>query len=1077
MFGFAEIAGGAPSSVAGMTQHLMNMTMSQDMALAAQYYQRGMVVDPLADLAKQVADKEISFSEALDAAMSDYIRKGGDVDQLEAAEERLTKRLSAMALRIGEGLGDAPVAVLRPDISPLVCAGLGIDPDEILTTDQINALLAGRRADGEPIEKKKYAVERELPADSRTGVRKWSTPIGSYDFCATPDKSVSVAWAFSGPAEQAQIYNAHIEAFREALAYIADEVGQAVVGKGSNREFEPGSVGWIEFTHHTTRRVQIVTPSQSGGRAEVVDAGLPGDMNLHTHGLIPNAVFCESGRVGSLDTMAVRGFLFEAGSYYQARLGTKLRQAGFAVELDPHTGAARMPLVPDHVRSLFSKRTNQGEQLARKAVLDEGKDWDSLSHEEQTTRTKEWTQRWESKQKNDDGTRKKDDIADLPDWQRQAKDARWEVPRSFQFIGPQLPELTDEQRHRKAYEIGLPWLADKLEHRSVVPHWDLRLAALRGLVETGCEGLPDIKEITTLMRREGVTQYGEQTGIVWGQESDKRYTSVTTALHERDEEEFVRLARGASRDKSGSIPTGLLKKAIEESGLDFTDAHGKRQRQVIELMGNAGRLGVAVGTAGAGKTAMLTPIVAALKEMGRDVHGASLAWRQTDDLVSAGIDKRNLKAFSVMIDAIENGSLKLTENSVVAVDELGLLGTRQGLQLLRAREKHGFTVIALGDDKQCSSIQAGAIIDLARRALGPEQVPEILTTKRQQTERERTIVGLLREGRAAEALDMKRADGTAELAYGGREGVIRRVAGLWAERVQATGAAPTISAPTNSDAHQIGEQVRQERRKMGQIGQDIHLQKATDGDRDYTLRLAAGDRVRLFRSTRADMGEGVRKDGRKYRVERSIGRNGSVVEVVTANTLGVTLKAADGRTGTVKWSDMPSKGGRTMLAYGYATTIHTSQGSTAEEHIFALPSGSASVTGAAGYTASTRHTKVAYLVSSEVAERIAVKESRPINDAHDITLDDKWSNVAKNFVNQRKTDSALDMLQKVGQVNRGAVKAFHYALRPEDPRNPNGPSHVGDLVHRLKLDRLMERVSQTIERVRQIYTPDNGLSR
>ena len=87
---------------------------------------------------------------------------------------------------------------------------------------------------------------------------------------------------------------------------------------------------------------------------------------------------------------------------------------------------------------------------------------------------------------------------------------------------------------------------------------------------------------------------------------------------------------------------------------------------------------------------------------------------------------------------------------VVAIDEFGLLGTRQGLELLRLQAKHGFTALP-GDDKQCTAAQAGATIDLARRALGATRVPEILMMFRQQTERERMIVGLFREGRAAEA--------------------------------------------------------------------------------------------------------------------------------------------------------------------------------------------------------------------------------------------------------------------------------------------------------------------------------------
>ncbi len=58
------------------------------------------------------------------------------------------------------------------------------------------------------------------------------------------------------------------------------------------------------------------------------------------------------------------------------------------------------------------------------------------------------------------------------------------------------------------------------------------------------------------------------------------------------------------------------------------------------------------------------------------------------------------------------------------------------------------------------------------------------------------------------ALAMKRSDGTAEMAFGGYSDVIARVAKLYAERLTATGQAPSISAPTNADAHRIGEAVR-----------------------------------------------------------------------------------------------------------------------------------------------------------------------------------------------------------------------------------------------------------------------------
>ena len=154
---------------------------------------------------------------------------------------------------------------------------------------------------------------------------------------------------------------------------------------------------------------------------------------------------------------------------------------------------------------------------------------------------------------------------------------------------------------------------------------------------------------------------------------------------------------------------------------------------------------------------------------------------------------------------------------------------------------------------------------------------------------------------------------------------------------------------------------------MGLLGPDAVTVRATDGERDYALTLAKGDRVRLFRSTGAAFGNG--RGG-------NIGRNGSVLEVVGVDDQGLTLRGRSGKVGTVRWSDMPARRGRVQLAYGDVMTIHTAQGSTAKEHIFALPAGSQAVDGRLGYTANTRHRHAAYLVTSEAAERGEVRRRR-----------------------------------------------------------------------------------------------------
>jgi hypothetical protein len=305
---------------------------------------------------------------------------------------------------------------------------------------------------------------------------------------------------------------------------------------------------------------------------------------------------------------------------------------------------------------------------------------------------------------------------------------------------------------------------------------------------------------------------------------------------------------------------------------------------------------------------------------------------------------------------------------------------------------------------------------------------------------------------------MKRADGTAELVPGGYAGVTSRVAKLYRERLEATGEAPTISAPTNIDAHRISEAVRAERRSLSQLGPDLMRIQATDGQRDYNLALAAGDRVRLFKSTGAKFASGS---------GGSIGRNGSVLAVVAADKAGLTLQAKTGRIGTVAWAALTEKStGRIQLAYGDAMTIHTAQGSTAKEHIFALPSGSQAVDGRLGYTASTRHRQAAYLITNEAAEQSAIRQRRPLNDAHPVTVDDKWANVARALAWQPERDTATSLRERVGELRRGSVQWWQAGAPrvsvAQAMRVPDAPA-IG---LRLRLERIGAGVRQAVEMVR-----------
>jgi len=101
-----------------------------------------------------------------------------------------------------------------------------------------------------------------------------------------------------------------------------------------------------------------------------------------------------------------------------------------------------------------------------------------------------------------------------------------------------------------------------------------------------------------------------------------------------------------------------------------------------------------------------------------------------------------------------------------------------------------------------------------------------------------------------------------------------------------------------------------------------------------------------------------------------------VLEVLSADQDGLTLRNKHGRVGKVRWADLPKDRGRIQLAYGYAMTIHTAQGLTNREHISALLAGSQAIDGLLGYSAHTRHTQELWLVFNDSAEQIGVSASR-----------------------------------------------------------------------------------------------------
>ncbi len=906
-------------------------------------------------------------------------------------------------------VGRDPRASWRPDMASAVAQALGINPALTPGDEALERLFEARRGDtGEAWTKNKRSVS-------------------AYDLTTSPDKSVTLAIEFArDEAEKAALIQAVWRANDDAMRYVAGEIGWARRGDGGQHGAEPGEVGWASFMHFTARPTLAVQDGQDG-QTYVMDVPVPGDPQTHIHNALFNLVVTADGHIGSLDTAAMHDRMHEFDGFFQARLADELRALGIQVSYNKGEQAAVVTCVPEFARDAFSKGHKATVRKAKDYAQRHGLDWDALPAERKLALLGTTAQHTRLE--------KFDGKGDRELWREHAERIGWQ--HTTAITDEAAPTLTREQQIDQAARFAIRHIEEEFATAAVLNLGVLRMWAARGLIGTGLSGtgLSGTEDINAVMReveQRGVTLHGEQAGLIIGEMAApmrddepgqaRMRTRVTNTVQVRIERELMDLSKAAAVDRSGALSEAAVERAVAASGIDYQKDPevGPAQLAAVHAFGTGGGLVFLEGAAGVGKTSrVLPPVVAAWKADGRRVIGLSQAWRQADALGDAGIDKT--VAMQPFLAGVRSGDIEVDRNTVLVVDEAAQIGPRQFLELLKLWRDTGCVIRALGDREQCQAIEASSAVEIMARVLPSEALPELLATVRQKGERAREIAGLFRQGRAAEALDRKREDGTAMLVGGDYDQVVDRIASFYLERRDALREAGskrgvTVSALTNADAAEISKAIRERLKARGEVGTDEAIYAAIDSrGEQYDLPVATGDRFRLYKKTAATI------DGRRG----FIGANGDVVEVVRRAEDGLVLRDKDGRVGHVQWRRLCDRDtGRLLLGYGHCLTVDSAQGITSGEHINALPRGSAGITAFKGYVAESRHEAVAWTVVGEWAEREAERTSRPLGDQREITEADLWARTARNMAAKPYKSLGIDLVDKLRREEDAAHDRF-----------------------------------------------------
>lgn len=184
--------------------------------------------------------------------------------------------------------------------------------------------------------------------------------------------------------------------------------------------------------------------------------------------------------------------------------------------------------------------------------------------------------------------------------------------------------------------------------------------------------------------------------------TDFRYSTQTALARERT----ILHAEKNGRDAVTPIMSAeRVREALEQTTLSAG------QRSAVELITTTPNRIVGVqGLAGTGKSTMLEMAKYALESEGYHVRALAPYGSQVKALREAGTDSNTLASFLAAKDK------NIDARTVLVIDEAGVVPTRQMEQLLKTAENAGARVVLLGDTAQTKAIEAGRPFDQLQAA-------------------------------------------------------------------------------------------------------------------------------------------------------------------------------------------------------------------------------------------------------------------------------------------------------------------------------------------------------------------------
>lgn len=524
-----------------------------------------------------------------------------------------------------------------------------------------------------------------LDSDKRLGI----------DLTFSAPKSISLQALVHGDVE---LIRAHDRAVASVLERIEGQAEARRKEKGVSYVESTGNLIVAKFRHETNRET---------------------DPQLHTHAVVLNLTQRSDGAWRTLKNDNIIKNSKYYGALYRSELAIECQKLGYGIRLE-NNGLFELSHISRDQISAFSQRSTQVEAYLNKRGLD---------RESATTGQKQTAALNTRKSKSET-----DRAALHQEWRLKAQELGMNFEKAASSSATVQPDM-QESVTEKSLDFAIKHLS---ERQSVFNQIELMNAMLQHGVGTVTQASV-VNEIAKRLES-GELYKGEQRYITAQNKDGQSFTkqqwiaySESKGMSAELAPRYVSEAIQQGRLVPDAVQLTTREALIQERELLRVELAGRQsvapimdktrvdadlaqatlskgQRQAVEsMMIGENRITGIQGLAGTGKSHMLQTVQPLIERSGFEIKALAPYGSQVKALKELNMPAQTLASF------LHREDKEISSKTVLVLDEAGVVPARQMHELLKLVEEHQARIVLLGDTKQTKAIEAGRPFDQLQR--------------------------------------------------------------------------------------------------------------------------------------------------------------------------------------------------------------------------------------------------------------------------------------------------------------------------------------------------------------------------